>query len=208
MLKGYEEVDYGLIKQLDPKPFDYGFEYSNNYVKLGVLGLQMAHLRYGFIRGALGDVKIDSVLDVGYGNGDFLKVAAKDISGCFGTDISNEYPVPPDCSFVDRVDSQHYDLITFFDSLEHMHDISFVESLKCSFVCISLPWCHYHSDEWFDTWKHRKPDEHIWHFNDKSLVSYMDAMGFDPLCISNIEDVIRKGVDSFENILTGVFKKR
>jgi hypothetical protein len=43
-----------------------------------------------------------------------------------------------------------------------MEDIEFVKDLKCHYVCISLPWCHYFSDEWFETWKHRKPNEHLW----------------------------------------------
>ena len=40
------------------------------------------------------------------------------------------------------------------------------------------------SDDWFRSWKHRREDEHIFHFNDQSLI------------------------DDNKNILTGIFKKK
>jgi len=208
MLDGYIKTKLGIIKQLNPSPYNYGFEYSSKYEKLGPLGLQMAHLRFGFLRGVIGNKTINSLLDVGYGCGDFLKVAVSSIPVCHGTDLDEAYNVPTGCNFVSELDSQHYDVITFFDSLEHMPENEFVKDLDCNYICISLPWCHYFSDDWFDTWKHRRPDEHIWHYNDESLSSYMNAMGYNTLLMSNIEDTIRKGVDSHPNILTGIFEKR
>ena len=72
---------------------------------------------------------------------------------------------------------------------------------------ISVPECHYFSDEWFVSWKHRRKDEHIWHFSSKSLIEFMNSQGFILINISNIEDNIRRPVDDIGNILTGVFKK-
>ena len=66
--------------------------------------------------------------------------------------------------------NQFYDIITFYDSLEHFEEIEFVKKLKCNYICISVPNCHYKNDEWFRNWKHRKPNEHLWHFNSKSHI--------------------------------------
>jgi len=79
--------------------------------------------------------------------------------------------------------------------------------LKCSVVCISVPNCHYKDDEWFENWKHRRPNEHLWHFNKESLVKFMKRMGFVLCSYSNLEDTIRKNNDQIEtNILTCVFR--
>ena len=71
-----------------------------------------------------------------------------------------------------------YDIITFFDSLEHFEDIEFVKDLKCSAICISVPYCYYKDDAWFEEWKHRRPNEHLWHFDKNSLENFMRRMGF------------------------------
>ena len=98
-------------------------------------------------------------------------------------------------------------MITFFDSLEHFEDIEFVKDLKCSYICISVPECHYYDDEWFENWKHRRPNEHLWHFNHGSLVKFMYRMGYILISGSNIEDTIRKNNKEESNILTCIFAK-
>ena len=56
-------------------------------------------------------------------------------------------------------------------------------------------------------WKHRRPDEHLWHFNEKSIVNFFNESNFELVKVSNVEDVIRKGDYEYENILTCIFKK-
>jgi hypothetical protein len=94
-----------------------------------------------------------------------------------------------------------------FDVLEHFDDIYTIKKIKTNYFIISIPECHYFSDEWFTSWKHRKPDEHIWHFNSKSLINFMNEIEFEVVCFSNVEDVIRKSNDNHSNIMTGIFKK-
>ena len=84
--------------------------------------------------------------------------------------------------------------------------IDFIKDLKCDFIMISLPWCTYESDEWFEDWKHRRPDEHIYHFDEISLENFMKENGYQLINFTNIEDTIRKS-NNKKNILTGVFKK-
>lgn len=205
MLEGYSKTPEGVVYQVDPKPIDYNLEYIEYYEQLDRAYGEMSYLRLGNLIGSIGKIP-HSVLDVGYGDGSFLRACKKIVPECYGYDIST-YPVPEGCVEVDGLTTRHYDAITFFDSLEHFRDISFVKELNCNYVCVSVPFCHYKSDEWFENWKHRKPDEHLWHFNKESLTSFMSIMGFKLMTSSNIEDTIRKNKPSEENILTCIFEK-
>lgn len=209
MIDNYRLTQDGVIEQINKQPFEYGADYSAAYNNLGELTNYMSHLRLGFLIGTLannGFKNIQSLLDVGYGNGSFLTAASKFIPNCYGTDISDSYPLPASCKFVNNFNG-YYDVITFFDALEHFSDINFVKDLNCKYVCITVPLCHNYTDEWFDSWKHRKPNEHLWHFNDASLIAFMKRMGFTCINTCYVEDVIRNTLEKQPNILTGVFIK-
>ncbi len=207
-MENYKILNNGVIHQykLFSKLKEYNKDYINSrYNSYGEKGLQMAYLRLGHLLGVLGKIP-KSILDIGYGNGDFLKVSQKIIPNCYGNDISN-YPTPDNVEFVENIKEKHFDVITFFDVLEHFENIEFVKDLKCNYIMISVPNCHFFSEEWFENWKHRRPDEHIFHFNEKSLNNYFKEMGFVKISYSNIEDIIRIPVDNNSNILTAIFKK-
>jgi hypothetical protein len=74
-------------------------------------------------------------------------------------------------------------------------------------VFISVPWCHYILDAWFDSWKHRRENEHLWHFDLGSLTKFFGSLGYEYISHSSIEDIIRKPVDDMSNILTVLFRK-
>jgi len=208
MLKNYIKNKDGVIQQskIVNSKKKYDVHYVNeSYNLYGDKVTNMSYLRLGFMIGAIKE-KINSILDVGYGNGSFLKICTEHINECFGNDIS-EYPLPENCEFIDNIFENNFDVVCFFDSLEHFDDIEFVSKLKTKYIFISLPWCHYHSDEWFEHWKHRRVDEHLYHFNDKSLKNFMLRMGYECILMSNIEDSIRKPISKDYNILSGVFKK-
>lgn len=207
MLKNYKLDENGVITQINKNTIEYNKEYVvQRYDTYGTLNLSMSHLRLGNIIGSIGKIP-ESILDIGYGNGSFLQTASTVVKNCYGHDISG-YPLPDGCDFVKDIMSKHFDVITFFDSLEHYENIYFVKNLNCNFVCITVPWCHHFDDEWFDSWKHRRPNEHLWHFSDISLVKFMDSQGYNMLSLSNIEDAVRKTSLPYQNILTGVFAKR
>jgi hypothetical protein len=207
MLENYARDEYGIVKQVETNPISYTKDYiENSYVKYGELTNYMSYLRLGNLIGSLGKIP-ESILDIGYGNGSFLEVCSNAIPNCYGYDIST-YPLPEGVEFVSDMTSQHFEVITLFDSLEHFEDIDFVKDLNCSYICITVPNCHYVNDEWFEKWKHRRPDEHLWHFNEESLCKYMVSNGYELLTSSNVEDIIRKNTSQEEtNILTCVFKK-
>ncbi len=203
MLSGYEQDKFGVIKLINPLPFDYGKKYHDNLLSRGEGNTRMAHLRYGYLIGAIKHTP-DSVLEVGFGDGEFLKVCKTSIPECYGNDLYKP-TLPEGCEFVGDITTDHYDVVCFFDSLEHFHDLGFLQKLKCNYVCLSTPNCVYLSDKWFENWYHRKPDEHIYHFSLESLTNLFGSMDYKLIAHSHIESVIRK---NDENTLTVIFKKQ
>lgn len=210
MLDNYEIQPNGVIKQIEREPFQYSYEYADKYNKLGDLGTKMSYLRLGHVIGSIGCIP-KSIMDIGYGNGDFLRACRNIIPTCYGYDIST-YPVPVGALFLQDPFSVSVDVITMYDVLEHFENIYSIKNLQAKYIVISLPHCHYHvlGDKWFENWKHRRPNEHLWHFDDFSLRRFMNEIGYDYVNSSDIEDTIRKGENefNFSNILTAVFKKR
>jgi hypothetical protein len=211
LLEGYSsDKKNGVIYQIDK---DNVIEYGEKYMKAGYAANvpfeEMAYLRLGYILSNLRCLP-RSILDVGYGEGSFLKCASKIISRCYGFDVPPTYPlVYNNICLVDDIYQDEYDVVTFFDSLEHFKNIYEIEKLKTTYIVISLPWCHYYEDdEGFKNWKHRKYNEHLWHFNKKSLVNFFNSIGYDISHIGNVEDAIRKSTNDLPNILTAIFKKR
>jgi len=208
MLKNYEVTQDGVIKQKEYKPYNYGIDYADsrysNFTDRG----NILNLRLGYVIGSIGKVP-KSLMDVGYGNGDFLNCCINSIEYLYGNDIQPAYPLEKGIKFVPNIIDQEVEVITFFDSLEHFSNIEFVKDLKCTYVIISLPWCTQGlNDSWFSSWKHRKPDEHLYHFNDTSLLTFMNRQGYDVINYNNVEDKIRIDENLSPNILTACFKKR
>lgn len=161
----------------------------------------MSHLRTGFV-GA--HARGSKLLDVGYGNGAFLKVAAKAGFDVYGSDLHGaDYGIRD----VPLVSDELWDVITFFDSIEHFPDFApAIHALKRSKVAIiSVPW----RPEWFPdnlNWKHYKPGEHLHYFDIHSLMMLLEINGFKLLHFNPVEDVVRgKLPDGSSNILTAAF---
>lgn len=204
----YEILPNGLIhqKKIINEIKKYDFDYVDaRYNSYGDQCEMISFLRYGFLIGAIQD-EPNSILDVGYGNGSFLKICKDKIKNCYGNDISG-YPLPQNVSFIQDITKNYYDVISFFDVLEHFDDINIINKLKCKYLYISVPECHFISKEWFWDWKHRRPDEHLWHFNKSSITSFFKTNGFTLVSCSNVEDIIRKPYGNISNILSCVFKK-
>lgn len=204
----YEINSDGVIHQkkiIKLETYDINY-IENRYNKYGFYNDEMSYLRLGFLLGTIKE-KPNKILDIGYGNGSFLKISKNLIEQCYGYDISN-YPLPNDIIQIDNIFEDSYDVICFFDVLEHLEDIEIIKKLKTKYIFISVPWCHFFSEKWFMEWKHRRFDEHLWHFNDRSLDNFMYRMNYKRISKQvNIEDSIRKTPYNYENILTCVYKK-
>lgn len=205
----------GVIKQLYPQRYVYDSRYISTYDSPDYerKSLALQTLRMGFIL-AKARTAVDTLMDVGYGNGAFLKVAKLHVPNCSGFDVTG-LPVPSGCKLETNLfnGAFHTDVVTFWDCLEHFPDLSFLSSFPCNMIVVSLPWCHYSTvaldaaKDWFANWKHRKPNEHLHHFDKRSLKATMEMYGWYCIGTSNMEDHVRKGPDKLQNILTCAFSR-
>lgn len=206
----YETDENGVICQVHPLPFKYDAAYSGIYdTEAYCRGNEtLQALRLGFVLAAYGK-PVQSLLDMGYGNGAFMRFALQSIKWVGGYDITG-VPVPLGCYVVEDFMKTPANVITFWDCLEHIHDISFLRWLPQQTLIVSLPYCHINTEgqEWFDTkYKHRKPNEHVRHFDERSLVRTMASYGWGAVANSGHEDIVRKSEHGLQNILTMAFKR-
>jgi hypothetical protein len=150
--------------------------------------------------------QFENICDVGFGTGAFLSEIGhrNPMATLHGFDVS---PYPP-AHFV-RIEpdwqEKEWDVVTFFDSLEHFVELP---KVRAKFVVVSVPWFHpFSNEQWFENWKHRRPGEHLWHFNSATLSSAFEGMGMKSIYCGNPEDEIRKPTDGLPNILTMVFAR-
>ena len=153
----------------------------------------------------------DTICDVGFGTGAFLSEIghANPMTSLHGFDIS-PYPPPYFVRIEPRWQEKEWDVVTFFDSLEHFDDLTCIKLLRAQTVVVSLPWYHpYLGPEWFARWKHRRPGEHLWHFTPEALAKLFTRAGMRAVYVGNPEDDVRLPEPDAQgpNILTMVFRR-
>jgi hypothetical protein len=206
MIENYRQYAPGhwVQNKISGEIIKYDHEYIQYYERMDD---SMSHLRYNLLSNF---VLFDSICDFGYGDGAFLKCCLKFGHKCYGHDIS-DYPLPNNIDFVKNLSDLDVDVISFFDSLEHIPDfdlVPFLKSIKTKNIIVSVPWMHEHKGaEWFKRWKHRKENEHFHHFDSYGLIQLLHDSGFKTVHVGNEEDSIRKSVSYLPNILTVIGKK-
>jgi hypothetical protein len=149
-------------------------------------------------------------LDFGCGNGAFLK----ELGYGYGYDVADHVINGIVKLPFSRIPQIKWYSVSFWDALEHVPaPRETLAAINAQYVFISLPWCHYRETGglWFqDTYRHRKPNEHLHHFDDAALMAFMASCGYDCIGIYNIEDRVRKSTygQGMPNILTGIFTRR
>lgn len=205
----YELTETGAIHQLDAKPFVYDAKYSSTYdtPEYTKQSDKLMAMRLGFVMAAHGN-RVNSLLDFGYGNGAFMKAAAESIRTVEGFDVTG-VKVDGFRTFTDHPTHRCYDVMTFWDALEHLPDFNLLHQLCTGTLVISLPYCHARKEglDWFsENYKHRKPDEHLWHFDEVALEHTLKQYGWKPVAVSTFEDTVRKSEHGLPNILTMAFR--
>jgi hypothetical protein len=209
MLDNFKQIRPGHWHQVErtgPGP-TYSTEYSNYYNKIP--SEWMSRIRYDVVKKYAGDFK--TICDFGYGNGAFLKYCIETSSyhKAYGYDIS-DYPVPDGVERLNYINEIPVDVMTFFDSIEHIEEedlVPFLKNLQTKHVVISVPWLHeFLGPRWFSKWKHKKDNEHFHYFDMHGLVGLLTDSNYDIMHIGNEEDEIRKPVDMWPNILSIVAK--
>jgi hypothetical protein len=174
----------------------YDAQYVGRYDAYPTEGISLLRLAFleGYVRGG-------RLLDVGYGNGAFIRVAEAAGFAAFGYDVHGEdYGIAE----IDiHADASEWDVVTFFDSLEHFADLQPVRALfeRTRFVMVSVPQRppDFPGDR---AWRHYRPGEHLHYFSEASL---QRLVARPLLAASNVEDIIRRPAQGRPNILTCLF---
>lgn len=158
-----------------------------------------------------------SLLDVGCNHGGLLKLLATSnkYSPLAGVDINKDAlaHLKGMKTYTDLLKVKtHYDIVTFFDSIEHfidikkaLHHLSTV--ITPNIVIISTPNAAFKKKNIKDilTWHHYKPNEHLLYFNKNSLEELMKKFNYIMMGSTYIETMIRNAKIKEKNILTAVF---
>ena len=185
----------------------YDAQYAHQYDFRPVR--EMSELRWDFLQSRLRLAAGSRILDVGYGNGAFLKRARAAGMSIFGIDLHNEdFGIP----VVGFDTPQDYDLVCFFDSLEHFPDFAPILRLRTRHVIVSIP----NTPGFILTaprkWRHFKPGEHLHYFSRASLDGLMRGWGFPRrLAEGYPEDRLRGKLaidgESYDNIYTAIYTR-
>lgn len=156
----------------------------------------MSALRLGLLKA---HVNTGTLLDVGYGNGAFVKQAVKGGFDAYGCDVHGADYGIREAKLTDR---RHWDVVTFFDALEHFTDLDVIRDLSCrtSTFLISYPNrpASFPKDR---NWRHYRPGEHLHYFSLVSLAKLFSNKKI--IYTTDAEDSIRgTGVGGCPNIRT------
>ena len=161
-------------------------------------------------------------LDYGCGVGAVVDAVMRDARAGYGHDLAYHGP-DAECGygwnrsrflyapFAASPAGRAWDVASFFDVLEHLPDPDrVIRTLAAETVVVSVPWCHFPERwEWFRTWKHRRPGEHLHHWNRGTLAAFFGGLGYAEVVSGCVEDGYRPNPQQAEpNILTAVFRRR
>lgn len=133
----------------------------------------------------------DELLDIGVGSGVFIR----DLPNAYGYDIN-----PKAVEYLKSIDKwsdpRAIDMMTFWDSLEHIPEPEGLLELVKKYVIISTP--IYDDKDHVLRSKHFRPDEHCWYFTIHGMIHFMDQRGFKLAEYNRIEsDLGREDIGTF-----------
>jgi hypothetical protein len=144
------------------------------------------------------------LLDFGCATGEFCRKVA-DVYDTHGYDVNTSYTdawrVDETTTYSTKLADRQFDVVTFFDSLEHVHDpLHLITYLNPGAVIVSIPMMDRRS--WVNS-KHLKPKEHLHYFTSRSLLQMFSIAGYVPVMFSQVESQLGR-----EKITTYAFRKR
>lgn len=136
------------------------------------------------------------VVDIGIGGGKFVMSMG---NKGFGFDVNSEAVewLVARGSFLDPY-SSHVDVVTCWDSLEHIPVPEALINQVNKFVFVSLP--IFNDPDKITQSKHYRPGEHIWYWSDSGLIKWFADLGFELIERNNCETQLGR-----EDIWTYVF---
>lgn len=190
----------GHLWQEKIEPIKYGKEYLKTYAGRPTIELSWVRLAFLYL------YKHDGcILDIGYGDGEFIRQASR--AGYMALGYDNHADDIGVMTVKELVPGA-FDVVTMFDSFEHMPDLDEPFKASPSLFVVTVPWLPSDvTDESIREWRHYKPNEHLHYFTEKSLISIMSRHGYGMETRKPIEDLIRKNPQSSPNTMTFIFRK-
>jgi len=158
------------------------------------IGKQIQRLRYETVHK---HVEKGTLLDFGCGVGSFVNYCSINGLNASGFDIN---PYGDYCEPTALM--RKYDIVTFWDSLEHVEDpVKLIKSLDSKYIFICTP-----DTDGFDyrditKWKHYMPEEHCHYYTLNSLCKLLDKCGYEVIDHNWNESKYRTGGGD-KNIIT------
>ena len=195
----YRKIDkYNFYKQDSPTEFIYDEKYSKNQST----NIEMSYLRLGWISSVFNynEMKNMNVVDIGSGNKCFSKCSRNFFKNIYTFDLNGEDHITHDTLY-----NNIWDLICMTDVLEHYNNINDLFLLKWKYLFISYPECP--TDINLKTWKHYKPNEHIWLLNNIGMKLWFKDNNCTIIKEDTFEDFIRtRWNDKYKNITSMIVK--
>lgn len=144
----------------------YNVDYFYNMLRMySGTAEQICKARWKFVE----EYKPQTVLDYGSGCGFFKAFAPRELI----VDTFDIMPVPQT-----GITLPQYDLITFWDVLEHIPDLMSLQPVMdmAKYVAVTVPIKP--EEIGWNEYKHFKPGEHIHHFQEDYLKAVMNIFGF------------------------------
>jgi hypothetical protein len=168
---------------------------------------EMSRLRWEFIQQHLSLPPGSKILDVGYGNGAFLKFAGRAGMKTFGIDLHGEDFGIHEVTYSSPIE---FDLACFFDSIEHFPDFAEIFQLRTRYAVVSIPETPDFLLSQPHRWRHFKPGEHLHYFSRASLDLLFRQWGLTTkLASGHPEDALRGklSIDGrmYDNIYTSIY---
>lgn len=180
----------------DKSIYDKSYVLKYQRYEKSELGQEIQKLRYETVHGV---VKKGKLLDYGCGVGSFIKHCS------FNGVIAKGFDINPYGEFCDpSVMLEDYDIVTFWDSLEHVEDpIKLINGLSAKYLFICSPSTDDFKGKKSDLpiWRHYMPEEHVHYFNERSLKALLTRCGYKISVVHYEESELRKG-GSDKNIIT------
>lgn len=154
---------------LDPRLGVYGDDYLVLYKLRGrtKVGEKIYSIRWNFIEKHVQDLFAKTLLDFGCGSNGFSNFTSR----CRCT-YSYDPICQPDHDFLyDKID-----VLTLWDSIEHMSLLETIPLIGAEYIFITAPII----DDVPNIlhWKHYKPYEHVWYFSSKAIVKLFEKWNY------------------------------
>ncbi len=117
--------------------------------------------RFGMRKGPL--------VDVGFGNGSFIRHARANRWDAYGLDVNpTEYEGVRRVTLAEALAAPRWRVVSFFDSLEHFEELAEVRQLveNADWLVVSAPLPPRGFPTSGEPWKHYRPGEHHWYFEE------------------------------------------